>query len=85
MGENYGVTTEPSVCSHVPKVFHTMKCLYLLREDDDDVETGRWKPPPVLPFCALGTRSQHVAQAGLELTVLLQFLKGCTNVSEQCL
>lgn len=31
------------------------------------------------------TRSQHVAQAGLELTVLLQFLKGCSNVSEQCL
>lgn len=48
MGENYGVTREPSVCSHVPKVFNTMKCLYLLR--DDDVETGRWKPPPVLHF-----------------------------------
>lgn len=48
MGENYGVTRELSVCSHVPKVFHTMKRLYLLR--DDDVETGRWKPSPGLPF-----------------------------------
>lgn len=38
-----------------------------------------------ITVCALGTRSQHVAQAGLELTVLLQFLKGCTNVSEQSL
>lgn len=31
------------------------------------------------------TGSQHVAQAGLELTVLVQFLKGCSDVSEQCL
>lgn len=31
------------------------------------------------------TGSQHVAQAGLELIVLIQFLKGCSNVSEQCL
>lgn len=42
------MTRELSVCSHVPKVFHTMERLYLLR--GDDVETGRWKPPPVLAF-----------------------------------
>lgn len=34
-------------------------------------------------LCGLGIRSQLAAQAGLELAILLQLLKCCTNVYGQ--